>query len=73
MALSEEAKKKKSKYNSERSKKVGVLMAFQFQKATDMDVVERIKSQPNKVGYIRDLVRADIEREKQAKQNPDQK
>lgn len=70
MALSEEAKKKKSKYNSERNQLVSVRMAFRFQKATDMDVVERIKSQSNKVGYIRDLVRADIEREKQAMQNP---
>lgn len=69
MALSEEAKKKKSKYNAERNKKVGVLMAFQFQRATDMDVVDYIKAQPNKVEYIRQLVRADM----QAKQNPSEK
>ena len=41
-------------------------MAFQFQRATDMDVVDYIKAQPNKVEYIRQLVRADM----QAKQNP---
>lgn len=69
MALSEEAKKNKSKYNSERNKEVSELLAFRFQKATDMDVVEYIKAQPNKVEYIRQLVRADM----QAKQNPSEK
>ena len=59
MALSEEAKKKKSKYNAERNQLVSVRMEFRFQKATDMDVVE----------YIRQLVRADM----QAKQNPSKK
>lgn len=66
MALSEEAKKKKSKYNSERNKEVSELIAFRFQKATDTDVIEYIKAQPNKVEYIRQLVRADM----QANQNP---
>lgn len=69
MALSEEAKKKKSKYNAERNQLVSVRMEFRFQKATDMDVVDYIKAQPNKVEYIRQLVRADM----QAKQNPDEK
>lgn len=69
MALSEEAKKKKSKYNSERNKKVSIRMTLSFQKATDMDVVNYIKAQPNKVEYIRQLVRADM----QAKQNPSEK
>lgn len=66
MALSEEAKKNKSKYNSERNKKVSIPISLHFQKATDMDVVDYIKAQPNKVEYIRQLVRADM----QAKQNP---
>ena len=66
MALSEEARKKKTKYNSERNKEVSELLAFRFQKATDTDVIKYIKAQPNKVEYIRQLVRADM----QAKQNP---
>lgn len=66
MALSEEAKKNKSKYNSERNKKVSIPISLHFQRATDMDVVDYIKAQPNKVEYIRQLVRADM----QAKQNP---
>lgn len=66
MALSEEAKKKKSKYNVERNKKVSISISLHFQRATDMDVVDYIKAQPNKVEYIRQLVRADM----QTKQNP---
>lgn len=66
MALSEEAKKRKSKYNAERNQLVSINMNLRFQKATDMDVVDYIKAQPNKVEYIRQLVRADM----QAKQNP---
>lgn len=66
MALSEEAKRKKSKYNAERNQLVSINMNLRFQKATDMDVVDYIKAQPNKVEYIRQLVRADM----QAKQNP---
>lgn len=69
MALSEEAKKNKSKYNSERNKKVSIPISLHFQRATDMDVVDYIKAQPNKVEYIRQLVRADM----QAKQNPSKK
>lgn len=69
MALSEEAKKRKSKYNAERNQLVSINMNLRFQKATDMDVVDYIKAQPNKVEYIRQLVRADM----QAKQNPKQK
>ena len=65
MALSEEAKRKKSKYNAERNQLVSLKMTLSFQKATDMDVVDYIKAQPNKVEYIRQLVRADM----QAKQN----
>ena len=69
MALSEEAKKRKSKYNAERNQLVSINMNLRFQKATDMDVVDYIKAQPNKVEYIRQLVRADM----QAKQNPSEK
>ena len=60
------SKRKKSKYNAERNQLVSINMNLRFQKATDMDVVDYIKAQPNKVEYIRQLVRADM----QAKQNP---
>lgn len=66
-------KKNRTEYFNERNKKVSIQMLFRFQKATDMDVVNKIKTQPNKVDYIRRLVRADIEREKQANTNPKQK
>lgn len=55
-----EARQKKIDYNAKRNEEVSVLLSLRFQKATDMDVIEKIKSQHNKVGYIRELVRADI-------------
>ena len=66
MALSEEAKRKKSKYNVERNKKVSISVSLHFQRATDMDVVNYIKAQPNKVEYIRQLVRADMQSSKKS-------
>lgn len=31
---------------------------------TESDLVERVESQPNKSGYIKGLIRADVERKK---------
>ena len=62
MPMSEESRKRKIKYDAERTARVSIRLAFRFQKATDMDVVNKIKSQSNKVDYIRRLVRADIEK-----------
>lgn len=62
MPMSEESRKRKIKYDTERAARVSTVLAFRFQKATDMDVVNKIKSQSNKVDYIRRLVRADIEK-----------
>ena len=62
MPMSEEAKKRKLAYNMKRRKEVSIQQTLWFQKKTDMDVIEKIKSQPNKTDYIRRLVRADIEK-----------
>lgn len=61
-AMTDESKKKKLEYNKVYNKRTERTITLHFQKATDMDVIEKIQSQSNKVGYIRDLVRADIEK-----------
>lgn len=55
-----EARQKKIEYNMKRNKEAEQVIVLHFQKALDEDIIEKIKSQPNKVGYIRELVRADI-------------
>lgn len=37
---------------------------FNLNYDTDADVIEKLDSTPNKQGYIKDLIRADIEKEK---------
>ena len=59
----------RANYNKDREK----VISLHFIAEADKDIIDKINSAPNKVGYIRELVRADIEREKQAKQNPSEK
>lgn len=40
------------------------VFAIRLQKDCDADVIEALENAPSKVGYIRDLVRADIRRYK---------
>lgn len=35
-------------------------------KTTEMDIIEKLESMPNKAGYIKSLIRADIEKNKHA-------
>ena len=59
--MSSEAQVRASmKYNSANT----VQIKFAFNKKTDADVLEKLNSVPNKQGYIKELVRADIMREK---------
>lgn len=60
MQTLEERKKKKLEYNKIYNKRTEQQITLHFQKANDSDVIDMIQSQANKVGYIRDLVRADI-------------
>ena len=36
-----------------------------FVKTTEADLIEHLNQQPNKSGYIKSLIRADIQREKE--------
>ena len=59
----------RANYNKEREK----VISLHFIAEADKDIIDKINSAPSKVGYIRELVRADIEREKQANTNPGEK
>ena len=48
------------RYNQAHTKKY----AFRFMLTTEADLIEKLESVPNKAGYIKSLIRADIAREK---------
>lgn len=44
----------------DRTHRVGVLL--NLNKSTDADILEKLAAVPNKQGYIKDLIRADIQK-----------
>lgn len=64
----EEKKKRKPYYNKEhqaRYKKKQIKQyAVPMNRVTDADIIERLDAQENKLGYIKKLIREDIERER---------
>ena len=52
-------------YNKQHTKMICIYLRIE----QDSDIIEEISSAPNKTDYIRNLVRADIERKKQASKN----
>lgn len=44
------------------------LYAFRFGLTTEADLIRKLESVPNKAGYVKALIRADIEKEKGAHQ-----
>ena len=55
MALTDAQKRAKAKYKSNNVKKI--LLEFY---PTDMELYEKVQEQPNKQGYIKDLIRRDL-------------
>ena len=53
---------RQDKYDSLNTKK----MTFKFNLKTDADILERLNNVGNKLGYIKQLIREDIERNKKA-------
>lgn len=48
-----------TKYNKSHTKQV----PLRFNLKTDADILEKLDSIPNKLGYIKQLIRADIEKD----------
>ncbi len=55
---SEAQKRASAKYERENITK----MTFKFNKRTDADILEMLNRVPNRQGYLKDLIRQDIER-----------
>ena len=55
MALTDAQKRAKAKYKSTNVKKI--LLEFY---PSDMELYEKVQEQPNKQGYIKDLIRKDL-------------
>lgn len=58
MAVSEALKKAQSKYMEKKKR-----YAFTLRTDHDTDVIKKLESVESKTGYIRDLIKADLERE----------
>lgn len=62
-AINERQKRKNrehvKRYDAENKDKFR-MMTFKFNKATDADVLSRLDSVPNKQGYVKALIRADL-------------
>ncbi len=56
MALTEAQKRAKAKYKAEKVKKI--LVEFY---ASDTELWDKLQEQPNKQGYIKELIRKDIQ------------
>lgn len=56
MPVSEAQKKASRKYNDENTRQI----KFSFSLKYDQDIIAMLDSVPNKQGYIKDLIRADI-------------
>ena len=76
MAHSEQSKKNKRDYNKEYGKRTGYAAQVKYQKERSKQIIFRVFSpqeddisewldkQPNKSGYIKGLIRSDMERKK---------
>lgn len=76
MAHSEQSKKNKRDYNKEYGKRTGYAAQVKYHKEhakqiifklfspQDDEMIAWIDEQPNKSGYIKDLIRADMKRKK---------
>ncbi len=57
----EKKERPQDRYNREKT----VIMGIRFVKATEKDILDKLASVPNRSGYIKSLIRADIQREKE--------
>ncbi len=66
MAKSEEAKKKSYAYRTDWDRSNTRRTSLKFNNRTDADIIDRLDKVGNVAGYIKKLIREDIERNKKA-------
>lgn len=59
--MTDKAKKNKNEYIKKYKREKCVHICLQLNKETDADIIERLSQVPNKCGYIKQLVREEIE------------
>lgn len=60
MAITEQQKRAQIKYDKANTRKI----TFKFNLKTDADILERLDSVDNRQGYVKELIRNDMEAEK---------
>lgn len=60
MAITEQQKRAQIKYDKANTRKI----TFKFNLKTDADILERLDSVDNRQGYIKEIIRNDMEAEK---------
>lgn len=60
MAITEQQKRAQIKYDKANTRQI----TFKFNLKTDADILERLDSVDNRQGYIKEIIRNDIEAEK---------
>ena len=58
MTYSEAHKRADAKYKKDKTTQ----FALRFYNATESDILEHLRAQPNKQGYIKELIRADMQK-----------
>ena len=69
MAISEAQKRAQRKYNDTHQRQI----KFSFSIQNDADVLSKLDAVPNKQGYIKELIRADIARKGPAQNKEEEK
>lgn len=59
----------RNKYMKQYNRDNIVSILLKFNKKTEADVLEQIEKQPNRQGYIKDLIRRDMERSSEKAEN----
>lgn len=68
MAVSEAHKRASMKYDKENMRQIKFNLSLKY----DLDIIAQLDAVPNKQGYIKDLIRADIARKGTAQNNEEE-
>lgn len=56
----EEYRKRQNEFQAKYDKENTVMVTFKLNKKTDPDILDKLAAQPNRQGYIKELIRKDI-------------
>ena len=56
----EEYRRRQNEIQAKYDKEFTTMITFKLNKKTDADIIDKLAAQPNRQGYIKDLIRRDI-------------